>query len=267
MTVFGDLDISVIDELPPGRKPVKTVHHYDSSRLAVFGFMEKQIKLGRQVYVVYPLIDESATMDYKDLNDGYESIVRAFPPPDYMVSVVNGRQKSADKEMEMQRFVEGKTQIMVATTVIEVGVNVPNASVMIIESAERFGLSQLHQLRGRVGRGADQSFCILMTGHKLSSDSKLRLKTMVDTNDGFKIAEVDMELRGAGDLYGTRQSGRNDFKIADILLDRHLLEEAREIATEIMQEDPALERPEHLALRSYLENRHATMGIEWSKIS
>lgn len=267
MTVYGDLDISVIDELPPGRKPVKTVHHYDSSRLEIFGFMEKQIKLGRQVYVVYPLIDESANMDYKDLNDGYESIVRAFPPPEYMVSVVNGRQKAADKEMEMQRFVEGKTQIMVATTVIEVGVNVPNASVMIIESAERFGLSQLHQLRGRVGRGADQSFCILMTGYKLSSDSKLRLKTMTDTNDGFEIAQVDMELRGAGDMYGTRQSGRNDFKIADILLDKQLLQETREIATSLMKDDPNLSKPDHLALRSYLENKHSTMGIEWSKIS
>ena len=202
MSLYGDLDISVIDELPPGRKPIQTVHRYDSHRLQVWKFLKDEIAKGRQAYIVYPLIQESEKMDFKDLMDGYESISRDFPLPTYAVSMVHGKMKPAEKEAEMNRFAEGKTNIMIATTVIEVGVNVPNASVMVIESAERFGLSQLHQLRGRVGRGADQSYCVLMTGFKLSEDTKTRLETMVRTNDGFEIAEVDLKLRGPGDIYG-----------------------------------------------------------------
>ena len=240
MSVYGDLDISVIDELPPGRKAIKTVHRFDSHRLRVFRFIRDEIEKGRQVYVVYPLIQESEVLDYKDLMDGYESIVRDFPLPEYQVSIVHGQMKPADKDYEMQRFVEGKTHIMVATTVIEVGVNVPNASVMIIESAERFGLSQLHQLRGRVGRGAEQSFCILMTGHKLSDDSKTRLETMTRTNDGFEIAEVDLKLRGPGDMMGTQQSGVLNLKIADIVKDNNILKLARSYAYAILKEDPSL---------------------------
>tara|TARA_R110000822_G_scaffold30573_7_gene89044 strand:+ start:1519 stop:3618 length:2100 start_codon:yes stop_codon:yes gene_type:complete len=242
MSLYGDLDISTIDELPPGRKPIKTVHRYDSNRLKVFQFIRDEIKKGRQVYVVYPLIQESEALDYKDLMDGYESIARDFPMPDYQISIVHGKMKPADKDYEMERFVKGETQIMVATTVIEVGVNVPNASVMIIESAERFGLSQLHQLRGRVGRGADQSFCILMTGHKLSSDSKTRLETMVGTNDGFQIAEVDLKLRGPGDLMGTQQSGVLNLKIADIIKDNDILKTARYHALKILREDISLQK-------------------------
>ncbi len=237
MSLYGDLDISTIDELPPGRKPIKTVHRYDSNRLKVFQFIREEIRKGRQVYVVYPLIQESEALDYKDLMDGYESIARDFPLPDYQISIVHGKMKPADKDYEMERFVKGETHIMVATTVIEVGVNVPNASVMIIESAERFGLSQLHQLRGRVGRGADQSFCILMTGHKLSPDSKTRLETMVGTNDGFQIAEVDLKLRGPGDLMGTQQSGVLNLKIADIIKDNDILKTARYHALKILRED------------------------------
>jgi ATP-dependent DNA helicase RecG len=240
MSVYGDLDISIIDELPAGRKPIKTVHRYDKNRLNVFRFIREEIALGRQVYVVYPLIQESEKMDYKDLMDGYESISRDFPMPDYQISIVHGQMKPADKEYEMQRFAKGETQIMVATTVIEVGVNVPNASVMIIESAERFGLSQLHQLRGRVGRGAEQSYCILMTGHKLSNDSKTRLETMVKTTDGFEIAEVDLKLRGPGDLMGTQQSGVLNLKIADIVKDKDLLQHACYHAKKILKEDPKL---------------------------
>ena len=219
MSVYGDLDISVIDELPPGRKEVKTIHRYDSNRLSVFKFMRDEIDKGRQIYIVYPLIQESALMDYKDLMDGYESVSREFQTPKYQISIVHGQMKPKDKELEMQRFVRGETQIMVATTVIEVGVNVPNASVMIIESAERFGLSQLHQLRGRVGRGADQSYCILLTSFKLSAEAKTRLKTMVETSDGFKIAEVDLKLRGPGNIMGTQQSGVLNLKIADVIKD------------------------------------------------
>ncbi len=250
MSVYGDLDISVIDELPPGRKLIKTVHRYDSHRLKVFKFMKDEIDKGRQIYVVYPLIEESSTLDYKDLMDGYEGIVRSFPLPTYKVSIVHGKMKPEDKAHEMQRFVEGKTQIMVATTVIEVGVNVPNASVMIIESAERFGLSQLHQLRGRVGRGAEQSFCILMTGHKLSNEAKTRLETMTSTNDGFQIAEVDLKLRGPGDIMGTQQSGVLNLKIADIVKDAPLLKIARSWAFQVLKDDPNLEKPENLPLRS-----------------
>ena len=243
MSVYGDLDISVIDELPPGRKEVKTVHRYDSNRLAVFKFMKQEIEKGRQVYVVYPLIEESKAMDYKDLMDGHESISREFPMPKYQISIVHGKMKAADKEYEMQRFVKGETQIMVATTVIEVGVNVPNASIMVIESAERFGLSQLHQLRGRVGRGADQSYCVLLSSFKLSSEAKTRLKTMVETSDGFKIAEVDLKLRGPGNMMGTQQSGVLNLKIADVVKDTSILYKARNAAIEILQDDPNLLKP------------------------
>lgn len=240
MSVYGDLDISIIDELPAGRKPIKTVHRYDNNRLNVFKFMKDEIAKGRQVYVVYPLIQESEKMDYKDLMDGYASIEREFPKPTYQISIVHGKMKSADKDYEMQRFINGETQIMVATTVIEVGVNVPNASVMIIESAERFGLSQLHQLRGRVGRGAEQSYCILMTSHKLSNDSKTRLETMVRTNDGFEIAEVDLKLRGPGDLMGTQQSGLLNLKIANLVKDKEILSQARFYAKNVLKADPNL---------------------------
>ncbi|APY09502.1 ATP-dependent DNA helicase RecG [Winogradskyella sp. J14-2] len=252
MSVYGDLDISIIDELPAGRKPIKTVHRYDNNRLKVFRFMKDEIAKGRQIYVVYPLIQESEKMDYKDLMDGYESISREFPTPDYQISIVHGKMKAEDKDYEMQRFAEGKTNIMVATTVIEVGVNVPNASVMIIESAERFGLSQLHQLRGRVGRGAEQSYCILMTGHKLSNDSKTRLETMVRSTDGFEIAEVDLKLRGPGDIMGTQQSGVLNLRIADIVKDKDILERARYHAKSVLKLDPSLALPEHkMILNTY----------------
>lgn len=249
MSLYGDLDISVIDELPPGRKPVKTVHRFDSNRLKVFRFLKEEIAKGRQVYVVYPLIQESEKMDYKDLMDGYASIEREFPKPEYQISIVHGQMKPADKDYEMDRFVRGETQIMVATTVIEVGVNVPNASVMIIESAERFGLSQLHQLRGRVGRGAEQSYCILMTGHKLSGDSKTRLETMTRTNDGFEIAEVDLNLRGPGDIMGTQQSGVLHLKIADIVKDNQILKAARYYAQQLLKRDPSLAAEENKVIR------------------
>ena len=252
MTVYGDLDVSVIDELPPGRKPIKTVHMRDSNRLKVFGFMREEIKKGRQVYVVYPLIEESEAFDYKDLMDGYESIVRAFPIPEYQVSIVHGKMKPEDKDFEMKRFAEAKTQIMVATTVIEVGVNVPNASVMVIESAERFGLSQLHQLRGRVGRGAEQSFCILMRGNKLSNEGRKRISTMCETNDGFRISEVDLKLRGPGDLMGTQQSGLIDFNIADLVKDTEILEKSREEATYIFDHDPELKHEQLALVKTHL---------------
>ncbi|WP_040280916.1 ATP-dependent DNA helicase RecG [Psychroserpens damuponensis] len=254
MSVYGDLDISVIDELPPGRQAIKTVHRYDSNRLKVLRFMRDEIEKGRQIYMVYPLIQESEHMDYKDLMDGYESVVREFPQPKYQISIVHGKMKPADKEFEMQRFVKGETQIMVATTVIEVGVNVPNASVMIIESAERFGLSQLHQLRGRVGRGAEQSYCILMTSHKMSQDSKTRIETMTKTSDGFEIAEVDLQLRGPGDIMGTQQSGVLNLKIANILLDKDILQNARFYAKRLLSNDPSLVQPEHkVILDAYRE--------------
>jgi ATP-dependent DNA helicase RecG len=248
MSVYGDLDISVIDELPPGRKRIKTVHRYDSNRLKVFGFIREEIKKGRQVYIVYPLINESQKLDFKDLMDGYESIAREFPVPNYQISIVHGQMKATDKDFEMQRFLKGETQIMVATTVIEVGVNVPNASVMIIESAERFGLSQLHQLRGRVGRGAEQSYCILMTSHKLGNDSKTRMETMVRSSDGFEIAEVDLKLRGPGDIMGTQQSGVLRLKIANIVQDKALLSLARTWAKKVLKEDPKLNSPKHLPI-------------------
>ncbi|MGV3632550.1 MAG: ATP-dependent DNA helicase RecG [Bacteroidota bacterium] len=249
MTLYGDLDVSVIDELPPGRKPITTQHRFETSRLAVFEFMRREISLGRQVYIVFPLIAESETLDYHNLLTGFESVSRAFPLPDYRVSIVHGQLKPEVKDYEMQRFVKGETQIMVATTVIEVGVNVPNASVMVIESAERFGLSQLHQLRGRVGRGAEKSYCILMTGQKLSKESKKRLETMVKTQDGFEIAEVDLELRGPGDLMGTQQSGVLDLKIADLTKDGQIVALAREKAREILTKDSNLSLPEHAQLR------------------
>tara|TARA_R110002072_G_scaffold256701_6_gene415538 strand:- start:7257 stop:9353 length:2097 start_codon:yes stop_codon:yes gene_type:complete len=266
MSVYGDLDISVIDELPPGRKEVKTVHRYDSNRLAVFNFMKQEIEKGRQVYIVYPLIQESEVMDYKDLMDGYESVSREFPSPKYQISIVHGKMKPADKEYEMQRFVKGETQIMVATTVIEVGVNVPNASVMVIESAERFGLSQLHQLRGRVGRGADQSFCVLLSSFKLSAEAKTRLKTMVETSDGFKIAEVDLKLRGPGNIMGTQQSGVLNLRIADVVKDTAILHKARNTAIEILQEDPNLSKPENKAIHKTYAEIFKASGA-WSNIS
>ena len=266
MTLYGDLDVSVIDELPPGRKPIKTVHRYDSNRLAVFQFMRDEIDKGRQIYVVYPLIKESEKMDLKHLQDGYESISRAFPMPQYYVSVVHGQMKSADKDFEMQRFVQGKTHIMIATTVIEVGVNVPNASVMVIENSERFGLAQLHQLRGRVGRGADQSYCILMTTHKLSADGKVRIDTMVRTNDGFEISETDLQLRGPGNLEGTQQSGVLNLRLADITKDSNILQAARADAEAILNTDPHLLAPAHQAVRNYLTTAYKG-ETQWSKIS
>ncbi|MES2286537.1 MAG: ATP-dependent DNA helicase RecG [Bacteroidota bacterium] len=266
MTLYGDLDVSVIDELPPGRKPIQTVHRFDTHRDRVFGFMKDQIAIGRQIYVVYPLIKESEKMDYKDLMDGFESITRAFPLPQYNVSIVHGQMKADAKDYEMQRFVRGETNIMVATTVIEVGVDVPNASAMVIESAERFGLSQLHQLRGRVGRGAEQSYCILMTSFKLSHDGKLRMDTMVRTNDGFEIADVDLKLRGPGDMSGTIQSGVLDLNIADLAKDAQILHAARNMAIELLSEDPNLENPENsnIAYQFAMTNNNRT---NWSRIS
>lgn len=256
MTLYGDLDASVIDEMPPGRKPVVTRHAYESRRLELFGFLKKKIKERRQVYIVYPLIKESETMDLKNLMDGYDAVVREFPLPEYAISIVHGQMKSADKEFEMQRFVIGQTQIMVATTVIEVGVDIPNASVMVIENAERFGLSQLHQLRGRVGRGADQSFCILMTSDTLTNDARKRVQTIVHVTDGFRIAETDLQLRGPGDLEGTQQSGILDLKIADIVKDENVLKYSRNLATRIIEEDPGLERPENQRLNRHLRMIH-----------
>ncbi len=266
MTLYGDLEISVIDELPPGRKAIQTIHRYDSSRLRVFQFMKDEINKGRQVYVVYPLIEESETLDYKDLMDGYESIIRSFPKPKYQVSILHGRMKSEDKEFEMQRFVKGETQILVSTTVIEVGVNVPNASLMIIESTERFGLSQLHQLRGRVGRGADQSYCILMSSVKLSEHARTRIETMCRTNDGFEIADADLKLRGPGDIMGTRQSGILEFKIANLSTDSQILYLAREMAQEVMKEDPSLSEDRHLPISKAIA-RDMNKKNHWSKIS
>ena len=266
MSVYGDLDISVIDELPPGRKKVKTIHRFDSKRLKVFKFIADEIQKGRQIYMVYPLIKESEKMDYKDLMDGYKSIVRAFPPPKYQVSIVHGQMPAKDKDYEMQRYVKKQTQIMVATTVIEVGVDVPNASVMVIESAERFGLSQLHQLRGRVGRGNDQSYCILMSSHKLSTEAKTRLETMTSTTDGFKIAEVDLKLRGPGDLMGTQQSGVLRLKIADIIKDSQWLKAARSDASALLLNDPQLEAKKNTPLRQTLAKMKAYQNI-WNYIS
>lgn len=265
MSLYGDLDVSVIDELPAGRKPILTVHKKDKDRLGLFKFMKDEIKKGRQVYVVYPLIEESEKLEYKDLMDGYESITRAFPLPEYAVSIVHGKMKPADKDFEMQRFARGETQILVATTVIEVGVNVPNASVMVIESAEKFGLSQLHQLRGRVGRGAEQSYCILMTKDNLTEDAYQRIQTMVRTNDGFEVAEVDMQLRGPGDMMGTQQSGILNFKLANLAKDQKMLQLARYVAEEILKSDPELKTPEHLGIKNYFFKYHHDKFI-WSRI-
>jgi len=266
MTLYGDLDVSVLDELPPGRKPIKTVHRYEHQRIAVFDFIREEIAKGRQVYIVYPLIEESEKLDLVDLMNGFESISRSFPLPEYNVSIVHGKMKPENKDFEMARFVKGETQIMVATTVIEVGVNVPNASVMIIENAERFGLSQLHQLRGRVGRGAEQSYCILMTSHKLTQDGKTRIKTMCDTNDGFKIAEVDLQLRGPGDLEGTQQSGAVGLRLANLATDGPIIEEARKAAIALLEEDAMMERPENAGLKYYLQHQKNSNSI-WRKIS
>ncbi|MCL2501866.1 MAG: ATP-dependent DNA helicase RecG [Bacteroidales bacterium] len=267
MTLYGDLDVSVIDELPPGRQPVKSLHFNDSQRLRVFGFMKEQIKTGRQVYVVYPLIKESEKMDYQNLEEGYEHVSRAFPLPDYFTSVVHGQQKSEDKAFEMNRFIEGKTHIMVATSVIEVGVDVPNASVMVIESAERFGLSQLHQLRGRVGRGAAQSYCIFMTGHKLTKEARQRIELLCASNDGFEIAEADLKLRGPGDLEGTRQSGiAFELKIADLAKDGQLLELARKTAIQVLAQDSLLQQAQNSILAAELQRLHKEV-TDYSRIS
>ena len=264
MTLYGDLDVSVIDELPAGRKEIQTFHKFDSGRLWVFGFMKKQIKAGRQVYVVYPLIEESEKLDLKHLTDGYEAIKRAFP--ECQIGILHGKMKAGAKYFEMQRFLRNETQVMVATTVIEVGVNVPNASVMVIENAERFGLAQLHQLRGRVGRGAEQSFCILMTGYKLTSDSKKRIKTMVTTNNGFEIAETDLKLRGPGDMMGTQQSGVLDLLIADLAKDNKILELGRQAAREVLDEDPNLELVKHAMVRLQVDSARRGV-VNWSRIS
>ncbi len=267
MTVYGDLDVSVIDELPPGRKPIQTIHLFDSKRLRMFGFLRQQIEEGRQVYIVYPLIKESEKMDYKDLEDGYESISRAFPPPKYAVSIVHGQMKPEEKEAAMNLFVRGQTHIMVATTVIEVGVNVPNASVMVIESAERFGLSQLHQLRGRVGRGADQSYCILMSSFKLSNEARKRIDIMTKTNDGFEIADADLKLRGPGDIEGTQQSGvAFDLKISNLAHDGQLIQYVRNVAEEILDDDPLLEKPENSILQKHLK-KMSNKKVDFSVIS
>ena len=266
MTLYGDLDVSVIDELPPGRKEIETIHWTEHHRMRVIGFMKEEIKKGRQIYVVYPLIEESEKLDLQNLMDGYEQMQREFPPPTHQISIVHGRMKPADKDFEMQRFVEGTTQIMVATTVIEVGVNVPNASVMIIENTERFGLSQLHQLRGRVGRGAEQSYCILMSSYKLSAESRERIQTMVRTNNGFEIAEADLRLRGPGNMAGTQQSGILNFRLADLAKDQRILQTAREIAARILDQDPQLTKPIHARLKQYMDT-HGKRMKAWSRIS
>ncbi len=266
MAYFSDLNLSVIDEMPPGRKSVQTYHYFDNRRMQVFSFLKKQIDAGQQVYIVYPLINESETLDLKDLMDGYESISREFPLPDYSISIVHGKMKSENKDYEMQRFIKGETQIMVATTVIEVGVDVANASVMVIENAERFGLSQLHQLRGRVGRGADQSFCVLMTGNKLTSEAKKRIETMTRTSDGFIIAEEDMKIRGPGDMYGTQQSGIPELKLADITKDEKLLKLANELANNVLKDDPLLQKQKNQILVHRL-NQLDTSHSDLSRIS
>lgn len=266
MSLYGDLDVSVIDELPPGRKPIQTLHFFESKRLQVWQFIKQEIAKGRQIYIVYPLIQESEKLDYKNLMEGYDAVSRDFPLPDYRVSIVHGQMTAKDKDAEMERFVKGETHIMIATTVIEVGVNVPNASVMIIESAERFGLSQLHQLRGRVGRGAEQSYCILMTGNKLSNDTKIRMDAMCKTNDGFEISEIDLKLRGPGDIMGTQQSGVLNLQIADLVKDQEILKLARIKAIELLKQDINFEKPEHQALKSAFEVLARKNNI-WNYIS
>ena len=266
MTIYGDLDVSIIDELPPGRKDIKTIHQYEKARPQLLQFMHSEIAKGRQIYVVFPLIEESEKLDLQNLQDGYEKLLQYFPLPDYKISVVHGRMSAKDKDMEMQRFANKISQIMVATTVIEVGVNIPNASVMVIENTERFGLSQLHQLRGRVGRGADQSYCILMSDYKLSKEGRERIATMVRTNNGFEIAEADLKLRGPGDIQGTQQSGLLDFKLLDIGKDRAIMDAARNIAMRIIEDDPNLERGIHENIRNhvnYLRKRYK----DWGRVS
>lgn len=265
MTAYGDLDYSVIDELPPGRQPITTVHRYESHRSKVMDFIRAEIDKGRQVYIIFPLIEESAKMDYENLMKGYENVKAYFPEPKYWISMVHGRQPSAQKELNMQRFIHKDTQILVSTTVIEVGVDVPNASVMVIESAEKFGLSQLHQLRGRVGRGAEKSYCILLSGNKLGNDARERIRIMTTISDGFVIAEKDLELRGPGEIEGTRQSGVLNFKLASIVQDRPLLDIARNLAASLLENDPDLESAGNLQLKKFLQQ--PKKAIAWSKIS
>jgi ATP-dependent DNA helicase RecG len=265
MTAYGDLDYSIMDELPPGRQPVTTVHRFDNYRTKVMDFIRTEIDMGRQVYIIFPLIEESAKLDYENLMTGYENVKAFFPEPKFWISMVHGRQPADVKETNMQRFVRGDTQIMVSTTVIEVGVNVPNATVMVIESAEKFGLSQLHQLRGRVGRGAEKSYCILMTGEKLSADARERIKIMTSTGNGFEIAEKDLELRGPGDIEGTRQSGALNLRLADIIKDKHILEVAKQVAEEMLEKDPELVDVQHGNLKNYLVSLQGK--TPWSKIS
>lgn len=265
MTQYGDLDVSKIDELPPGRKAIQTMHLYHSQRLRMISFLRKQIAEGRQIYIVYPLIHESEKLDLINLQEGYDSLLRDFPEPDYRICVVHGQMKSEDKDFEMQRFIKGQAHIMVATTVIEVGVNIPNASVMVIEHADRFGLSQLHQLRGRVGRGADQSYCLLMTDHKLTNDGRKRMATMVNSSDGFEIAEVDLQLRGPGETQGTRQSGQIEMKIGNIMKDEKMIRQVRQIVIELLDEDPSLQKMEHLVTKQYFE-KIFKQKFDWSQI-
>jgi ATP-dependent DNA helicase RecG len=265
LTVYGDLDYSVIDELPPGRQPITTVHRFESARPQVMDFIKEQLTLGRQAYVIYPLIEESSKLDYENLMKGYEEVKSFFPEPKYWISMVHGKQNALQKETNMQRFVTGDTNILVGTTVIEVGVNVPNASVMVIESAEKFGLSQLHQLRGRVGRGADKSYCVLLSGPKLSNDARERIKIMTSTNDGFKIAEKDLEIRGPGEIEGTRQSGALQFKLASIIADKPMLEVARSAVASILKNDYDLLIPENQPLKLFLQSQRGK--TRWSKIA
>ncbi len=265
MTLYGDLDVSVINQLPEGRKPIHTVHFFENQRLRMIGLLRQEIAKGRQVYIVYPLIHESEKLDLLTLMEGVEHLSKEFPLPHYRISIVHGKLKKEDKDFEMQRFVKGDTQLMVATTVIEVGVNVPNASVMVVENAERFGLAQLHQLRGRVGRSSEQSYCILMTGNKLSKEGKVRMETMVRTTDGFEISEVDLKLRGPGNLEGTQQSGILDLKLADLARDQLILQEARACVEQILSKDPQLDSFENKSLKNYIENNQT--HLIWNKIS
>ena len=265
MTAYGDLDYSIMDEMPPGRQLITTVHRYENKRSQVMSFVRSEIEKGRQVYIIFPLIEESSKLDYENLMKGYENVKAYFPEPKYWISMVHGRQASAKKQTNMQRFVQGDTQIMVSTTVIEVGVNVPNATVMVVESAERFGLSQLHQLRGRVGRGREKSYCILLTGNEIGNDARERMDVMTSTNDGFLIAEKDLDLRGPGDIEGTRQSGELNFRLASIVKDRPILEAAQQIAMKILEEDPDLVSPENLCLQSFLSSQKGK--TVWSRIS
>jgi ATP-dependent DNA helicase RecG len=265
MTAYGDLDYSIMDELPPGRQLITTVHRYENKRPAVMDFIRSEISKGRQVYIIFPLIEESQKLDYENLMMGYENVKAYFPEPKYWISMVHGRQPAQQKHINMQRFVTGDTQIMVSTTVIEVGVNVPNATVMVIESAERFGLSQLHQLRGRVGRGSEKSYCILITGKQAGNEARERMKVMTTTNDGFVIAEKDLELRGPGDIEGTRQSGELNFRLASLVKDRPILETARQLSMKILEEDPDLISPGNQGLKNFLSSQKGKTA--WSRIS